>query len=141
MPAQIFDLVDDLTVSPAKRDAIEQGADFGWTVTFRAADTDGTDAADWAARMQIRRKVADLDGANDPLVDLDGGALGGIVITIATDAENGDAVQLDITIDDADTAVLPVGRWYYDVELERVADGYVRRIAKGRAQVSAEVTR
>ena len=45
MPAQLFDLVDDLTQDPDKRDAIEQGADFAWTVTFLAADTDATAVA------------------------------------------------------------------------------------------------
>ena len=37
--------------------------------------------------------------------------------------------------------VLPIGKWFYDVELVRLSDTYVRRIAKGRAQVVGEVTR
>ncbi len=52
-----------------------------------------------------------------------------------------DAVRLDVSIDDTVTETLPAGRHFYDVKLERVADGFVRRIAKGRAQVSGEVTR
>lgn len=140
MPAQIFDLVDDLTVDPPKRDAIEQGADFGWTVAFKAADTDGTAAEAWLARMQIRRQVADRDAGADPLVDLDSDTVGGIALTVVADLD-GDQVSMAISIDATATATLPVGRWYYDLELVRLSDGYVRRIAKGRAQVTAEVTR
>ena len=140
MPAQLFDLVDDLTQDPDKRDAIEQGADFAWTVTFLAADTDSTVAADWLARMQVRRALADTDTSTAPLVDLDSEDLGGIVITVVPDGD-GDYLSLAISIDDAITATLPAGRHYYDLELERVADGFVRRIVTGRAQVSGEVTR
>jgi hypothetical protein len=139
MPAQLFDLVDDLSQTPPKRDAIEQGADFGWVVQFQAADTDATAAEDWAARMQVRRALADKD-TGEPLLDLDTGELGGVTVSVVEDAE-GDLVRLDITATAATTATLPVGKWWYDVELVRVADGYVRRIAKGRAQVTGEVTR
>lgn len=138
MAAQLFDLVDDLSQTPPKRDAIEQGADFGWVVTYTATDTDGTAAEDWAARMQVRRALADKD-TGDPLLDLDN-TTGGIVISVVADPA-GDSVQLDITATAEVTAALPVGKWWYDVELVRVADGYVRRIAKGRAQVTGEVTR
>lgn len=141
MPAQLFDLIDDLTTTPAKRDAIEQGADFAWSVTFRAADTDGTLAADWLARMQVRRAYADAEATVEPLLDLDSDTLGGIAVSITADAVNGDAVTMDVHVPAADTVGLPVGRWYYDLELVRVADGYVRRVTKGRAQVTAEVTR
>lgn len=140
MPAQLFDLIDDLTQDPDKRDAIEQGTDFGWTVTFEAADTDATLAADWLARMQVRSNLADNDGGADPLVDLDSDAKGGITVSIVAGTTY-DAVRLDIAIDDAVTATLPIGKWYYDVELVRLSDTYVRRIAKGRAQVVGEVTR
>ena len=44
MPAQFFDLVDDLTVAPPKRDAIEQGANFDWWTALAAADVAGTTA-------------------------------------------------------------------------------------------------
>ena len=44
MPAQFFDLVDDLTVAPPKRDAIEQGANFDWRAALVAADMAGTTA-------------------------------------------------------------------------------------------------
>lgn len=140
MAAQLFDLVDDLTQDPAKRDAIEQGADFGWTITFEAADTDGTDAADWLARMQVRPNLADNDGTADPLASVDSDALGGITITIVA-GDTYDAVQMDIAIGNTVTAEMSIGKHYYDLELVRLADGYVRRIAKGRAQVTGEVTR
>ena len=140
MPAQIFDLIDDLTQDPDKRDAIEQGADFAWTLYFEAADTDATVAGDWLARMQIRPNLADDDGAADPLVDLDSDTLGGITVSIEAGTTY-DRVRLDVAIDDAVTAGLPIGKHYYDVELVRLSDGYVRRIAKGRAQVAGEVTR
>lgn len=137
MAAQLFDLVDDLSQTPPKRDAIEQGATFGWVVTFIGDDVDGTDAGDWLARMQVRRALADKD-TGDPLVDLDSDLLGGITVTVAGDPAG---VQMDVTIPAAATAVLPVGKHYYDVELVRVADGYTRRVVKGRAQVVGEVTR
>ena len=139
MPAQIFDLVDDLTIDPPKRDAIEQGATFTWWSSFEAADTDGTDPADWLARMQVRRTLADKD-AGDPLVSLDSDELGGITLTIVA-GDDVDAVRMDITIPATDTAGLPAGRWHYDIELVRLSDGYVRRVAQGRAQVTGEVTR
>ena len=130
MPAQTFDLVTDLTQTPPKRDAIEQGADFAWGIQFRAADIEGTAAEDWAARMQIRRAHADRD-IGDPLVDLDSDVLGGMVIDVVSDPD-GDLVHIDIHIDDAVTGLMPVGRFYYDVELIRVADNYVRRLVQGR---------
>lgn len=137
MPAQVFDLID----SGEKHDAIEQGADFAWSVTFRAADTDGTQAADWLARMQVRRAYADAEATAEPLLDLDSDTLGGIAVSITADQINGDAVTMDVHVPAADTVGLPAGRWYYDLELVRVADDYVRRVAKGRVQVTAEVTR
>lgn len=140
MPAQIFDLVDDLSQDPPKRDAIEQGATFGWVVTYEAEDTDATAPEDWLARMQVRRALADKDTSETPLLDLDSDLLGGITLTITTGTTY-DAVQLDITATPTQTEDLPIGKWHYDVELVRLADGYTRRIAKGRAQVTGEVTR
>lgn len=138
MPAQLFDLIDDLSQTPPKRDAIEQGADFGWVVSFSAADTEGSAAEDWLARMQVRRALADKD-TGDPLLDLDSDTLGGIVVSVVSGTP--DSVQLDITAAAAQTDDLPTGKWYYDLELVRLSDGYVRRLAKGRAQVTGEVTR
>lgn len=140
MAAHIFDLVDDLSVTPPKRDAIEQGATFGWVVTFKASDTDGTAPEDWSARMQVRVNIADKDPSSDPLLDLDTGVDGGIALTITEDPD-GDLVNLNITAAATITAGLPIGKWWYDLELERLADGHVRRICKGRAQVTGEVTR
>lgn len=139
MAAQLFDLVDDLSQMPRKRDAIEQGATFGWVVSFEAADTDGTAPEDWSARMQVRTNVADKD-TGDPLLDLDTEPGGGITLTIG-EGIGGDLVHLSITTPAAATTELPIGKWWYDLELERVSDGYVRRICKGRAQVVGEVTR
>lgn len=140
MAAQFFDLVDDLTVDPAKRDAIEQGAAFGWVVEFTADDVTGTTAADWLARMQVRRKLADLDvtdgTANTPLLDLDSDTVGGLTLTVADDT-----VRVEVAVDDGVTDGLPIGRFKYDLELERLADGYVRRVVEGKAQVRGEVTR
>ena len=152
MAAQLFDLIDDLTQDPDKRDAIEQGADFAWTLTFEAADTDATVAGDWLARMQVRSNLADDDGTAEPLVDIDSDTLGGITISIVpsgttvttTDGDvvlTYDTVRLDVAVDDTVTAGLPAGKWYYDLELVRLSDTFVRRIIKGRAQVVGEVTR
>lgn len=138
MPAQIFDLVDDLTIDPPKRDAIEQGADFDWWTALVAADVAGTTADDWSARMQVRRAPADKD-TGEPLLDLDSEDLGGITVSIV-DIDGDPAVRLDVHAAAATTEALPVGRWHYDVELVR-GDGYVRRHARGRAQVTGEVTR
>lgn len=144
MPAQFFDLVDDLTVDPPKRDAIEQGAAFNWAVEFTAADIVGTTDADWLVRMQVRRKLADLDvtdgAANDPLLDLDSDALGGITVTV-TDVVGG-TVRAEVAADAETTAGLPIGKGFrYDMELVRLADTYARRIAEGKTQVRGEVTR
>lgn len=140
MPAQLFDLVDDLSQDPPKRDAIEQGTTFNWTVTFEAADTDATAPGDWLARMQVRRALADKDTSETPLIDLDSDLLGGVTITITPGATY-DAVHLDITATPTQTVALPIGKWHYDIELVRLSDGYTRRLAKGRAQVAGEVTR
>lgn len=134
MAAQLFDLVDDLSQTPPKRDAIEQGATFNWALSYQAADTEDTTSEDWSARMQVRRALADKD-TGDPLLDLDSTPGSGITLSI------GDLVSIAITVPAATTALLPVGKWWYDVELVRVSDGYVRRIVKGRAQVTGEVTR
>jgi hypothetical protein len=139
VPAQTFDLVNDLQQEPPKRDAIEQGADYAWGIQFRAVDIDGTASGDWAARMQIRRAVADRD-TGDPLVDLDSGTLGGLGIEIQSDPD-GDLLVITVNIDDTVTGLLPTGRFYYDVELIRLVDNYVRRLVQGRVQVVPEVTR
>lgn len=140
MAAQFFDLVDDLTKDPPKRDAIEQGAAFDWAVEFTADDVTGTVDADWLARMQVRRKLADLDvtdgTANDPLLDLDSAALGGLTVTVTAGT-----VRVEMAVTGDQTEVLPVGRHKYDMELVRLADNYERRIAEGKAQVRGEVTR
>lgn len=136
MPAQFFDLVDDLTVDPPKRDAIEQGAHFGWAVEFTADDVAGTTDADWVARMQVRRKLADQD-TTDPLLDLDSGSIGGLTLTVVAPS----TVRVEVAVDDEVTDGLPIGRFRYDLELERLADGYVRRVVEGKAQVRGEVTR
>ncbi len=55
MPAHVFDLVNEDPPAGSdqepKRDAIEQGVDFAWGIQFRAADVQGTTAADWLVRM------------------------------------------------------------------------------------------
>lgn len=144
MAAQFFDLVDDLTLDPPKRDAIEQGAVFDWAVEFTAADIVGTVDADWLARMQVRRKLADLDAtdgvANTPLLDLDSDTLGGLTLTVADTVAG--TVRVEVFVDGDDTEPLPIGKAFrYDLELVRVADDYERRIAEGKVQVRGEVTR
>lgn len=136
MAAQFFDLVDDLTQDPPKRDAIEQGAHFAWVVEYTADDVAGSNAADWLARMQVRRKLADQDGTNEPLLNLDTDALGGLSLSV-----NAGTVRVEVSVDGDDTEVLPIGRFRYDMELVRVADDYERRIVEGKAQVRGEVTR
>lgn len=140
MAAQLFDLVDDLTQDPPKRDAIEQGAAFEWAVEFTADDITGT-PADWLARMQVRRKLADLDKTNGveniPLLDLDSDTIGGLTLTVT-----GTTVRVEVFADGDTTQALPIGKAFrYDMELVRVADDYSRRIAEGKAQVRGEVTR
>ena len=78
----------------------------------------------------------------DATIDEDG-EVTALIVTFGASVpdDDGDYLSLAISIDDAITATLPAGRHYYDLELERVADGFVRRIVTGRAQVSGEVTR
>ncbi len=90
-------------------------------------------------RMQIRRAYADRD-TGAPLVSIDSDALGGISTSIIEDPD-GDLLGIDVHIDDQVTGQLPSGRWFFDVELVRIADQYVRRLVRGRAQVVPEVTR
>ena len=39
------------------------------------------------------------------------------------------------------TALLPAGKLYYDIEFERLTDGWVIRPQKGKATIDAEVTK
>lgn len=137
MPAAIFDLVDDLSVDPQKRDAIEQGATWTWRVNWQSAAVTGTLPADWSARMQVRRKFADVEEAESvtPILDLNSGDE--LTISIVDDT-----LTVDVVISATVTEDLPTGKGFrYDLELTRVADGYVKRVSEGKAQIRPEVTR
>lgn len=90
------------------------------------ADEDHTelfDLTDWLARSMVRKKYSDTTPKGTFTCSID---LETSTITFSMDAD--------------DTAAIPAGTYYYDVEIYTEA-GVVRRVRQGTIIVSAEVTK
>ncbi len=118
---------------------IDQGATWEKSISWQDSNEDPYDLTLYTARMQIRKKYADQDKGlpllsltDDPpsTGDADGG---GIVLDDATP-------NIVITITDTETAALPRGEYFYDLELESDA-GLVTKLLRGKVFVLGEVTR
>jgi hypothetical protein len=100
-------------------------------MTWRNVHGDPIDLYGYSARMQVRASAdaSDIvlslasDGSEDGDITL-GGAEGTIVLQ----------VEADITAD------LTPGSYKYDLEVEN-ADGFVRKLLKGKFKVTAEITK
>lgn len=108
----------------------DQGATFNYVMTYYSdeAQTTPVNLGGYTARMHIRRryedqnKLLELTTANARIAL--GGALGTITLTISA----------------SDTATLPVGTWYYDLEIVS-GGGIVTRLIGGTFEVIGEITR
>ncbi len=107
---------------------IDQGAT--WTKEISWQDSDGVayDLSGYTARMQIRKNYADLD-KGEPLLSLDDTS----GITLAASGTN---VIIDITAEQ--TEAIPLGQYYYDLEL---VNGSVTKLLRGKVFILGEVTR
>lgn len=106
---------------------VEQGTTWRRTVEYKNADGTPFVLTNWTARMQVRARHT---SAGTPLLDLTI-ANGGVVIA-------GNVLTLTITA--AQSALLPVGRAVYDLEIVSPA-GEVTRLIEGSIIVDGEVTR
>lgn len=112
----------------------EQGATFNPVITWREPTAeDGTpgdpiDLTGYSARMQVRPSVASTT----------------VVISLTTEngriSLGGANGEIELLIEDEDTANLPPASYKYDIELES-SGGVVTRLLKGSFKVDPEVTR
>jgi len=67
---------------------------------------------------------------------------GGVTLDYVDDAETGlRSVFYGLYLTAVQTAALPSGKVFYDIEFERLTDGWVIRPQKGKATVDPEVTK
>lgn len=104
--------------------AVDQGADF--SAEILASDDTGTarDLTGYTGRGQMRRSYYSTSNV-------------AFTVTIPT-PETG---EVQITLTNATTANLRMGRYVYDIELVKTADGTVERLLEGIVTVYPEVTR
>lgn len=106
----------------------KQGSTFSLQTTFTDDSDQPINLTGYTARMQVRRNPTSTD---DPVVELTtensrivlGGAAGTVTFQITA----------------ADTAALPVGHYFYDVEL--VNGAVVTPYLEGEFEIKANVTR
>lgn len=113
---------------------IEQGTTFQKKLTWADDPTYPTagspiDITGYSARMHLREEVESPDPPILELTDVNG--------RIVIGGANG---EIDLLIDDADTAALIIEAGVYDLEVESPA-GVVTRLMQGRWTLSLEVTR
>ena len=105
----------------------EQGATLQRTLQYQNDLEQTINLTGATARMQVRPEI---DSST-------------IIIELTTTNNrliiNGVAGEIDILIDATTTATLPIGNYYYDLEL--VQGTFVTRLIEGRFFVKAEVTR
>jgi hypothetical protein len=108
---------------------------------FPFFDTDNTTLL-WKGRCQFRT------AANAPtaLVSLESisvayATTGGIEITRSVDGAGAVHTFYALLIASTQTALFPAGKIVYDIEFERLTDGWVIRPQGGKVTISAEVTK
>lgn len=108
---------------------IEQGAEFTKRYTWKAGSpASPVDITNWVARMQIKDKKGGTEIL--PLTEANGRLING-----------GAAGTIDLVIVPADTLALTFkGEAFFDLELQEISTGFVRRLVEGRAVLSLEVT-
>ena len=105
--------------------SIYQGADWDYQLIWKIGD-DRVDIGDYAARLQARPHPS----SDTIVIDLETGS--GITC--------GSEGTIDLMMDAETTAVLPAGKYAYDLELESPS-GIVVRLIQGQIDVEPEVTR
>jgi hypothetical protein len=107
----------------------DQGATFSSVMTYYSdeAQTTPVNLTGFTARMTVRRKYEDQNSIISLTTENARIALGGALGTIT------------LTISATDSASLPIGSWYYDLEL--VNGSAVTRLIGGSFEVIGEVTR
>lgn len=110
----------------------EQGATFNPVITWRqqvdGVPGDPVDLTGYAARMQVRPSPSSTT----------------VIVELTTDNSRislgGASGEIELLIEDEDTADLPSGSYKYDLELES-AGGITTRLLKGSFKVDPEVTK
>lgn len=93
-----------------------------WDVTNAGGEL--FDLSDYSARSMMRKKFTDTSPA--------------ATFTCTIDTITG-TVQLSMTA--AQTAAIPAGTYYYDIELYTLDDSVVRKVVKGVITVNPEATK
>lgn len=105
----------------------EQGATLQRTFQYQNELAVAINLTGATARMQVRAEVGSV----------------GVIIELTTENNrltiNGVLGEIDLEVSAVDTAALPVGNYYYDLEL--IEGSFVTRLIEGRFFVKAEVTR
>ena len=108
---------------------IDQGASWTKEISWQNSAGDPYDLSGYTARMQIRKNYADLD-KGEPLLSLDSDGNG---ILLSSDPTN---IVIDITTEQSEA--IPLGQYYYDLEL---GDTSVTKLLRGKVFILGEVTR
>ena len=110
--------------------SIDQGAD--WYINFTYQQPAGTpvNITGYTAALQIRTSPM----AADAVLTLTSAVAGGITITGATGL-------LACRATAAQTALIPFGKYAYDIEITAPSTNVVTRICQGTIQISPQVTR
>ena len=87
---------------------------------------------EWKGRCMFRASYGD----EVPLLSLDSDDLGGVVITLEVAI-----ASYGLLLSAVQTSALPSGRLVYDIEFERLSDGWVIRPQKGTAIIDPEATK
>jgi len=123
--------------------SIIQGATFYQRWQIRYATTllpfpffSEADVALWKGRCMFRTAYTDTT----PKLSLTTEE-GGVVLDTVTNDDLSKSVFYSLYITAAQTASLPAGKLVYDIEFERLTDGWVIRPQKGKATVDAEATK
>jgi hypothetical protein len=105
----------------------EQGATLQFTLQYLNELEAPIDITDATARMQVRPEINSAT----------------VILELTTENNrltiNGALGEIEILVDAEDTEDLPIGNYYYDLEL--VQGSFVTRFIEGRFFVKAEVTR
>jgi hypothetical protein len=89
----------------------------------------------WKARCMFRASYSDAS----PVISLTSEASEVLILLDNTVTPNLTNYGLSLTA--AQTASLPSGRLLYDIEFERLSDGWVVKLQKGKVRIAAEVTK
>lgn len=104
--------------------SIDQGSNFGSTVTVEGSDGITFNLSGYTARGQIRKSYTSSTA---------------ISFSIAINSPTQGKIQLTLTA--AQTAAMKAGRYLYDVEVVQTSSGQVTRVVEGQAEVNPRITR